>query len=98
MTPHKHAEVIKAWADGHPVEYRMPSQEEWKAVDFRYAPAFYEKWEYRVRPQPTLSTQEYHVYQAPGHPFPTFTKAYPSNLRLLFENGKLVGAELIDGR
>ena len=98
MTPHVHAEVIKAWADGHAIEYRMTSQEEWKAVDSRYAPAFYESWEYRVRPQPKRSTKEMHLYLPEWATVPINTADYPPNVRMIFENGKLVGAELIDGR
>jgi hypothetical protein len=31
MTPHKHAELIKAWADGSPIQYRaVPNHGDWK--------------------------------------------------------------------
>ena len=98
MKPHVHADIIKAWADGHPIQFRTGLDTEWLDVQTHSTPAFNSFQAYRIKPQPKLFTQEYHVYMAEGHPFPTFTKAYPSNLRLIFENGKLAGAELIDGR
>ncbi len=98
MKPHVHAEIIKAWADGYPIQFRTGLDAEWRDVQNHSTPAFNTFQEYRIKPQPTVSTQEYHVYQQQLHLLPTFTKAYPPNLRLVFENGKLVGAELIDGR
>lgn len=49
--PHKHAEVIKAWADGAEIEFRDPlsSGPAWKDTPH---PAWHEDWEYRVKPQP----------------------------------------------
>ncbi len=29
-TPHKHAEVFKAWADGRSVQYRVNEEDKWK--------------------------------------------------------------------
>lgn len=51
-TPHKHAEVIKAWADGAVVEARdtlniYPESRKWHVVKY---PAFSSTWEYRVKP------------------------------------------------
>lgn len=50
--PHKHAAVIKAWADGAEVEARYPDSQyansrEWSVMS---NPAFREEWEYRVKP------------------------------------------------
>lgn len=54
-TPHPHAAVIKAWADGMPVQYREPGCSEW--VDVRMfdercfnTPRFYYNYEYRIKP------------------------------------------------
>lgn len=49
-TPHKHAEVIKAWADGAQVEYRshLPSGE-WIETQ---SPDWLEDYEYRIKPEP----------------------------------------------
>lgn len=45
--PHKHAEVIKQWANGHKVEYRRPGDTLWvEASD----PAWVDDYEYRTKP------------------------------------------------
>ena len=54
MKPHKHAEVIKAWADGHEIQYRMQgtARTEWIDSD---TPTWNETKEYRVKPTaPTM--------------------------------------------
>ena len=49
-TPHKHAEVIRAWADGHSVQYRVGDSVEWETIgDY---PMFVEDYQYRVKPEP----------------------------------------------
>jgi hypothetical protein len=45
MKPHKHAELIKAWADGAEIEYRHWGSE-WKTAK---SPTWDEKWEYRIK-------------------------------------------------
>jgi len=32
MKPHKHAEAIKAWANGAEIEYRAQGSQEWKPI------------------------------------------------------------------
>ncbi len=51
--PHKHAQVIKDWADGYEIEYRpngvgpwQPLKGEWHEI------VFYEMHEYRRKPEP----------------------------------------------
>lgn len=46
MKPHKHAEVIKAWADGAEIEVR--TQNGWKPVS---TPAWDSDFVYRVKPE-----------------------------------------------
>lgn len=48
MTPHKHAEVIKAWADGAAIEFRY-SQGDWKTSK---DPNFLLDIDYRIKPEP----------------------------------------------
>ncbi len=43
--PHKHAEVIHAYADGAEIEGRAFESENWRVLS---APAFYEESQYRV--------------------------------------------------
>ena len=47
--PHKHAELIKQWADGAEIELRSRYSEEW---NFTSAPCWGVDREYRVKPQP----------------------------------------------
>lgn len=53
--PHKHAEVIKAWADGAEIEYRDPSGgDPWELIpDPHWIPEF----EYRVKPKLSTCTR-----------------------------------------
>lgn len=53
MTPHKHAAVIKAWADGAVVQYKPSGT--W--LDWPYqerAPMFDTDEDYRVKPKPDI--------------------------------------------
>ena len=52
---HKHAEVIKAWADGAEIEVRKIDSNVW--VDARNTPLWCSTHEYRVKPKP-------HIHQA----------------------------------
>ena len=47
--PHKHAAVIKAWADGAAIEYRPSTDQAFEVLDY---PAFDGLGEYRVKPAP----------------------------------------------
>lgn len=54
--PYKHAAVIKAWADGLTVQLER-TDGTWVDLDSGSArgnmPAFYEHFEYRIKPEPT---------------------------------------------
>lgn len=54
MQPHKHAEVIKAWADGLPCQFRLFPGEEWMDMTRTsirdVVPMFDPEWEYRIKP------------------------------------------------
>ena len=49
-TPHKHAELIKAWADGFEIQFKRPEEKEWQ--DARHNPSWYNCFEYRIKPEP----------------------------------------------
>jgi len=49
-TPHKHAEVIKAYADGAEIEFFSPANGKWETTS--KFPPFYDDFEYRVKPEP----------------------------------------------
>ena len=48
MTPRKHSEIIKKWADGAEVQGYNPLEKEWK--DIRY-PMFNDEETYRIKPR-----------------------------------------------
>lgn len=48
--PHKHAALIKAWADGATIEVLLPSSNEiWTVVE---RPGWYDGAHYRIKPEP----------------------------------------------
>lgn len=47
--PHKHAEVIKAWADGEQIEAKFAEGAEW--LDVKFGISWNEDYEYRVKPR-----------------------------------------------
>ena len=48
MKPHKHAELIKAWADGATIEVYQPAFDRWEEAE----PAWHTSFEYRIKPEP----------------------------------------------
>lgn len=49
--PHKHAAVIKAWADGKEIEFRSAKSVKWESLR-GFTPMWQEDSEYRVKPEP----------------------------------------------
>ena len=47
--PHKHAELIKAWADGADIEIYDEYCKEWQYIT---SPVWCEEFEYRIKPEP----------------------------------------------
>ena len=92
-TKHKHAEVIKAWADGEEIEYSFKKEDSWKPCNDN-RPGWYDGTYYRVKPKNIVVTR-YIEY------IPTFddTSTYACeepNLNLEFTpEGKLVSVEMI---
>jgi hypothetical protein len=99
--PHKHAEIIKAWADGYQVEAYNPERDSWISV---VEPGWFNDIEYRVKPgviesrDPILLSYDVRVEQDPFDEnlidFWNHNDTY--NLRLVFVDEKLVGAFVID--
>jgi hypothetical protein len=50
MKPHKHAELVKAWADGAVIQQYKPHLDEWH--DTSPYPVWDERVEYRIKPEP----------------------------------------------
>jgi len=55
--PHKHAEFIKAWADGAEIEFRYVSCDEWRTAD---NPTWSLYIHYRIKPQPVIKKMYMH--------------------------------------
>lgn len=49
-TPHKHAVLIKAWADGAEIELKSKVHQGWVHVD---KPCWRDDFEYRIKPDPS---------------------------------------------
>jgi hypothetical protein len=47
--PHKHAELIKAWADGNPIQFKGEDDAEWRDTA---EPSWFDVLQYRVKPEP----------------------------------------------
>lgn len=47
--PHKHCEVIKAWADGAEIQVKDPALNRWSPLTEH--PRWYEDMEYRIKPK-----------------------------------------------
>lgn len=54
MTPRKHAELIKLWADGATIQVMCKTNKKW--LDLIYAPNWEDETEYRVKPKPDVVT------------------------------------------
>ena len=50
-TKHKHYDVIVAWANGEKCEFFSPISEKWEPLNPNSVPAFYEDYEYRIKPK-----------------------------------------------
>lgn len=47
-TPHKHAELIKAWADGAEIQGKHPSWDDWENAAY---PSWTPEYEFRIKPE-----------------------------------------------
>ena len=48
--PHKHAAIIKAWADGAEIQFRIQEKYDWLDIT-ALSPSFNPDWQYRVKPE-----------------------------------------------
>ena len=99
-TPHKHAELIKAWADGAEIEKQnrdgtwVKHQDEWP---------WFNDWTYRIKPAPKPDFVYYGQLDEPARGGYTlgscFTCEYNSGdkLKIVFDGstGKLKSAEVL---
>ena len=96
MERHKHAELIKAWADGAEIETRPYSDAGWFPLE---EPHWHVEREYRIKTEPKPDVVEQYV--AKGYTKYSGVRVAEhwerENLRLTFdgETGKLKSAEVI---
>jgi hypothetical protein len=94
MKPHKHAELIKAWADGATIEAKALGQ--WMELERNFV--WHEDLEYRIKPEPKPDEQQYWLVQKDFN-YMRFSDECrcPPNLKLTFdgETGELKSAEVL---
>lgn len=89
--PHKHKDLIIAWANGAEIECYSPTDNEWYGIS---NPDWYEHMLYRIKPEPKPDVIKYVFVEAK----PSFCNIFnDNNLKLTFcgETGKLKSAEVI---
>jgi len=89
MKPHKHAELIKAWADGDEIERFSKIDNSWHYME---EPDWDKDYEYRVRPK---VFQEW--YATIDGVYRTEKSIYKANIKVWFdkETGELKSAEVL---
>lgn len=100
MKPHKHAELIKAWADG--AEIQFFDDDFTKRWEDTKDPVWSETTQYRVKPHPKPDVVRFfNAYESGCSGYGCFYGSYlhssSHNLKLTFdgETGKLKSAEVI---
>lgn len=94
--PHKHAELIKAWADGAEIEILSKVYQEWILMPF---PDWHNEMEYRIKPEQKPDVVRYtRITSTNNLPDITDLRFPADNLKLTFdgETGKLKSAEVIN--
>ena len=94
---HKHAELIKAWADGAEIECKLPDYGvAWHPVD---TPKWDDEMEYRIKPEPKPDVYCIEYFYLDGEGEWSCTNMVEGNLKLTFdgETGKLKSAEVLHG-
>ena len=98
-TPHKHADIIKAWADGAEVQCKNNCDPTWK--DMGPHPCWFDGIQYRIKPEPKPDVVYYGVFSECGGNIldACFTKINDDgdHIKLTFdgETGKLKSAEVL---
>lgn len=90
--PHKHAELIKAWADGADIEHFSVPAQIWM---YTAHPAWNEDNNYRIKPEPKPDVVTLDCVQLEGDE--AFFTLEENNLKLTWcgETGKLKSAEVL---
>ena len=89
---HKHAELIKAWADGAEIQVRC-GKHDWEDLTTKY-PDWYHNYEYRIKSEPKPNVEQYLIASQYDICDTSWREA---NLKLTWdgETGDLKDAEVI---
>ena len=92
MKPHKHAEIIKAWADGAEIECLVQPSNTW---ELRVQPTWSIDATYRIKPEPKPDLRLF--YWVSDHVVQCSSKIHMHNLALTFDGqtGVLKSAEVL---
>lgn len=96
MKPHKHAKLIKAWADGAEIERRrIDGTDEWIAHDGAWDIAA--SFEFRIKPEPKPNFVHYLELNMFGISTQTSERWATDNLKITFDGttGKPIKAEVL---
>lgn len=93
--PHRNAEVIKAWADGKPIQVKFKNSTFWIDEEFDSGVPLFNSpdREWRVKPELTIVRALIDYKNFDDIRFVPYPEN--ENLRLIFEDKKLVKAEVI---
>lgn len=92
--PHKHAALIKAWADGAEIEY-LPSEEtRWRLIP---SPLWDGNGDYRIKPELKPDVVRYVCAATEGMGPIMILRSWADNLKLTFDGdtGKLKAVEVL---
>jgi hypothetical protein len=77
----KHAELIKAWADGAIIQVKYETAPDWKDVD---VPKWTDSLEYRIKPKEEEDKVEYYYVNANTHIYKVF-EAASADFKIVFD-------------
>ena len=92
---HKHAELIKAWADGAEIEIFSKLFKEWRFIS---EPDWNKDYQFRIKPEPKTDVVEYlRVGRRTYSSTLEWSNSTRANLKLIYdgETGVLKNAEVI---
>ena len=85
MKPHKHSELIKAWADGAEIEYKSKFFNIWLLFNGN-KDAWVDDYDYRIKPEPKPDVvEDVFVWKSPMDGYPMMVRHGIPNLRLIFD-------------
>ena len=93
--PHKHAKLIKAWADGAEIEWFDPEASCWKSTS---SPGWLNHIDYRIKPEPKPDIAYFSCMRGENGSFDTSMLRLPThNIKCIYDGGtgKLKSVEMI---